>query len=130
MAKRFKVEIEVEYEGDAEGAEEVLDKSINYAVAQAGLFNYDTDLVVSGWDLSIKEIAEPEPKPKTIRVMLSRLSRETKIVEVEAESRGEINVDDVYFDSCDEEGWEPDVDWGVEAGTHLIEDENGAFTDC
>ena len=55
------------------------------------------------------------------RVLLSRLNRETKVVTVEAESREDVDLKDVYFEQgCDEDDWEPDVDWGTEPGTHII----------
>ena len=53
-------------------------------------------------------------------VQLARLSRETKTVEVCANDVDSIDLSDVYFDHADEEGWEPDVDWGVEEGTHVV----------
>ena len=55
------------------------------------------------------------------KVMLARLSRETRIVEVYADSKESIDLRDVYSEKgADEEGWEADVDWGVEEGTHVV----------
>ncbi len=54
------------------------------------------------------------------KVMLARLSRATKVVEVYAESKESIDLRDVYENSDEEEGWYLDADWGVEEGTHVV----------
>ncbi len=60
---------------------------------------------------------------KKFTVTLARMIREQVDVTVEAESEDDIDLKEVY---CNYEGedWEVDVDWGCEAGTHTVEEED------
>ena len=52
-------------------------------------------------------------------VTFARLVRETKTIEVEAETEGEINTEALYEED-DGTDFEPDMEWGCEEGTHHV----------
>jgi hypothetical protein len=59
---------------------------------------------------------------KQYTVTLARLVRETLTVTVDADSREEVEASVEALYELDLDGWEPDLEWGPEEGTHHVSD--------
>lgn len=126
MVKNFKIKIEVDCSCDDSSCNpETLESHLLHDI-RSGLLFEEFDLAMTGCEVHVKEV-DTNHELKTIRVMISRLLRETKIVEVRAKGRDDINLRDVYAENCSEDDWAPDVEWGAQEGTHLIENDCGNF---